>query len=87
EFSQSEDVRTYANNAEVAMGADTVWMVNAEGRQRYGHRLSTIVPNWLHPQVQEEYSRLMADLGSTFGHLTRFRGVHGMIGPTQRTGY
>lgn len=87
EFSQSQNVRSYANNAQVAEGADTIWMVNAEGNQRYGHRLSTVVPNWLHPHVRSNYMQLMSNLADTFGHLTRFRGVHGMLGPTQRAGY
>ena len=31
--------------------------------------------------------QLMSNLADTFGNLTRFRGVHGMLGPTQRAGY
>jgi hypothetical protein len=87
EFSQSMDLRTYANNAQVARGADTLWMVNAKGEQVYGHGLCTVVPNWLHPDVRRRYNRLMEDLCDTFGHLSRFRGVHGLLGPCQREGY
>jgi hypothetical protein len=87
EFSQSTDVRTYANDAQVANGADTVWMVDCDGRQRYGHDRVTVVPNWLHPAVRRKYGELMRDLASTFGHLTHFRGVHGLLGPTVGAGY
>jgi hypothetical protein len=87
EFSQPQDVRTYANNAQVAKGADTMWMVDAKGQQRYGHRLTTVVPNWLHPAVRSWHDGLMQDLGRTFGHLSHWRGVHGMLGPSQRAGY
>ena len=87
EFSQSTDTRTYANNAEVAKGADTIWMVDSQGRQRYGHDKVTVVPNWLHPVVQSKYRRLMEDLSRTFAHLGHFRGVHGLMGPTVGAGY
>ncbi|MFV2068147.1 MAG: hypothetical protein ACC645_14335 [Pirellulales bacterium] len=87
EFSQFQDVRSYANNAQVARGADTVWMVNAHGEQRYGHRKVTVVPNWLHPEVRSNYTELMENLTDTFGHLSHFRGVHGMLGPTVGMGY
>ena len=87
EFSQSQDVRTYANDAQVARGADTVWMVDAGGRQRYGHDRVTIVPNWMHPAVRRKYGRLMRDLSNTFGHLGHFRGVHALLGPAVGAGY
>jgi hypothetical protein len=87
EFSQPQDVRTYANNAQVAKGADTVWMVDSKGEQRYGHRLTTIVPNWLHPAVRGWHNQLLLDLGRTFGHLSHWRGIHGLVGPSQRAGY
>jgi len=87
EFSQFQDVRSYANNAQVARGADTVWMVDRHGRQRYGHRGITVVPNWLHPSVREKYTALLDDLCQTFGGLKHFRGVHGFLGPTIGAGY
>ncbi len=87
EFSQSTDVRTYANDAQVANGADTIWMVDSQGRQRYGHDKVTVVPNWLHPDVRAKYRRLLEDLSRTFGHLGHFRGVHGLLGPTVGAGY
>ena len=87
EFSQSQDVRTYANNAQIAAGAATMWMVNREGQQLYGHRGSTVVPNWLHPDVRRKFGELMESLCDTFAHLSRFRGVHGLLGPVQRAGY
>ncbi len=87
EFSQFQNVRTYANNAQVARGADTVWMVDRNGRQRYGYRKVTVVQNWLHPRVREEYALLLDDLCRTFGGLKHFRGVHGFLGPTVGAGY
>jgi len=87
EFSQSQNVRTYANNAQLAAGADTMWMVSSEGQQLYGHRVSTVVPNWLHPDMRGKFGELMESLCDTFGHLSRFRGVHGLLGPVQRAGY
>ena len=89
EYPNSTDVRTFANNAQVAEGADTVWMVDAGGRQRYNERRkgreahhdmdATAVQNWLHPHVRHEHRQLMEDLARTFGHLSRFRGVHGLL--------
>jgi hypothetical protein len=87
EFSQSQDVRSYANDAQVANGADTVWMVNARGEQLYGHELVTIVPNWLHTEVRDRYNDLLENLSGTFSHLSHYRGVHGLLGPSQRQGY
>ncbi|NOX56897.1 MAG: hypothetical protein GXP27_21140, partial [Planctomycetes bacterium] len=87
EFSQSYDVRTYANNAEVARGADTIWMIERDGRQRYGHRRVTIVPNWLHPAVRRSFQQVLEDLARTFGHLEHFRGVHMQLGPSVGAGY
>lgn len=87
EYSQSTDVRTYANDSQIARGADTMWMVDAQGRQRYGHKQITMVPNWMHPAVEDKYRELMIDLGRTFGHLASFRGVHAFLGPTIGAGY
>ena len=87
EFSQSQDARSYANDAQVARGADTMWMVTARGQQWYGFDLPTMVPNWLHPDVAGSYRQIAEDLADTFGHLSRFRGIHGMLGPMQRSAY
>jgi len=86
EFSQHQDVRSYVNNALLAQGRDSVYMVNAEGEQRYG-TVSTMVANWMHPEVRARFFGLMNNLNSTFGHLSRFQGVHGMMHPTQYGAY
>jgi len=87
EWSQPQNARTFANNAQVACGADTVWMVDARGRQRYGLQSPTVVPNWLHPAVQREFRQLLSDLACTFGALPHFRGIHSMLGPVIGAGY
>jgi hypothetical protein len=83
EWSQFQDVRSYVNDAQVANGADTYNMIDAEGRQRYAAEIFTHVPNWLHPEIRARYRRLMEQVADTFAHLPNFRGVHGMIGPSQ----
>lgn len=83
EFSQSYDMRTFANDAQVAAGADTYNMIDAEGHQRYCVSSITIVPNWVHPEVQEAFLGEIRDMVATFGHLERFQGVHNFIGPSQ----
>ena len=87
QFSQSLQVRSYANNAQLALGADSVWMVNGQGEQNYGHTLSTIVPNWLHPEVRAAYLGHVRDLERTFGHLDHFRGLHSLVTPSRMSGY
>jgi len=87
EFSQSLDVQTYANNAQVARGADTVYMVNKRGEQRYCHRRGTMVPNWLEPRIKAACLATIRDIRDTFGHLSCFRGIFGPMGPSIRRGY
>ena len=89
EWSQTRHVslNTFANNAQVAKGADTYWMVDANGRQRYGCTGSTIVPNWAHPAVAPLYKELFAEVAEKFGHLSAFKGVNGFVVATPEAGY
>lgn len=88
EWSQSRSATwpIFANNAQVAKGADTVWMVDANGKQFNGF-YGTVVPNWIHPLVSNELAEVMEELTDKFGHLSGYKGVHGFIGPNQGSGY
>ncbi len=87
EFSQPRDARTFANDAQVAKGADTIWMVDADGKQIDGNDLCTIVPNWMHPEVRKKYMQFVADMADTFGSLKHYKGVYTMFTPSQRQCY
>ena len=76
QWSQFSDLCTFANNAQVAKGADTIWMVNRKGEQHYGHWWAGVVPNWLHPRNRQGYQRLMGEITGKFGHLSHFKGIH-----------
>ncbi|MBI3947081.1 MAG: hypothetical protein HY321_14240 [Armatimonadetes bacterium] len=87
EWSQSTNLSTLANNAQVARGVDTIWMLDDQGRQYYGNVWSTVVPNWLHPKNQASVQELVRQLARKFGDLKRFKGVHNIIAPAQGVGY
>jgi len=65
--------RTYANDAQVAKGAPTMWRVDTKGKQ---YAVPSAVPNFLWPEFRRDHHALVRELGRTFGHLKRFRGVH-----------
>ncbi|MDP6777574.1 MAG: hypothetical protein QGI83_12505, partial [Candidatus Latescibacteria bacterium] len=81
EYSNPGHFRTWANNAQVAKGSDTYWMVDRQGRQRYG-RILTQPGNWQHSQFEVGYQRILRDIVRTFGHLAHFRGVSSFSGPS-----
>ena len=83
EYSQSYDIGSRANNAQVAQGADTLNMVDARGQQRYADILFTTVRNWMHPAVEAQYLQTLRRVTDTFAHLPSYRGVHTLIGPSQ----
>lgn len=87
ELSQFSDLATAVNNAQVARGEDTYWMVDAEGRQLYGNALFTIVPNWLHQSYQDRLEDFMADITSKYAHLDHFKGLHFYTSVAQRWEY
>lgn len=87
QFSNAEHLKTYANNAAVAGGADTVWMIDAEGKQFYGISISTVAPNWMHPEFARCYLQLLRNLTSTFGQFDHFQGVSNISGISQRSPY
>lgn len=87
EFSGSADLRSFANNAQVAKGADTIWMVNGKGEQFQGITRVTVVPNWQHPGFAERYHLALDTVVETFGGLRHFRGVSNYFGATQRSNY
>ena len=87
EWSQFSFLSTSFNNAQVAQGADTIWMVNAKGEQCYGIGLSTIVPNWLHPKNKEAFGDLMRQLADKFDGISGFKGIHFFMGLAQRAPY
>jgi len=84
QWSKSQYLATVANNAQVAKGQNTIWMVDGEGKQ-FRHRLA--VPNWLHPRNREGFRDLMAEVADKFRGLSHFRGVHFLLGDAQRAPY
>lgn len=87
EWSQFNNLITRANNAQVAKGADTFWMVNGRGQQFYGIAAETTVPNWLHPKNRVAFQNLMRDVTAQYGDLPSFKGIHLLMGPIQGDGY
>lgn len=80
-------LNTFANNAQVAKGADTCWMVKADGQQYYGIGLSTVVPNWMHPEVRRLFQEQTTEFVEKFGHLKNYKGVWFPLGLAQGVGY
>ncbi len=62
------------SDAAMEAGADTVRLVNRDGRQ-----LS--VANWMRPEIGAKVGRLVDDLAAAFGDLKRYRGVHTVLNP------
>lgn len=89
EWSQTRHVSlpTFANNAQVAKGAESYWMVDQDGRQRYGIHHSGTPPNWTHPAVPGLLKDVLSEVAEKFGHLDAFRGAHMFIVATPESGY
>ncbi len=90
EFSQDFNMNTHSNNAQVLNGADTVWMIDRDGRQFYGAgkiRNMCKIPNWLHPAYQKSYFDFIKGLNRTFGEMKHYRGVSNLNGLAQRSNY
>ncbi|MBI3945092.1 MAG: hypothetical protein HY321_04180 [Armatimonadetes bacterium] len=87
EWSQFRNLGTFANNAQVARGADTLWMVNGKGEQVYGNVWSTVVTNWLHPVNRERFHGLLGEVQAKFGNLPHFKGIHLLLGDAQYAPY
>ncbi|MBN1256229.1 MAG: hypothetical protein JXA52_00835 [Planctomycetes bacterium] len=72
------------NNAQVAQGGDTCWLVNENGQQftmsdssvSYVNR-----QNWLHPDVKKKFNDYMTAWGMQYKQFTHFKGVHNESGP------
>ncbi|MBN1257885.1 MAG: hypothetical protein JXA52_09290 [Planctomycetes bacterium] len=80
EFSQYRGLKTYANNAMVANGADSLYFIDDKGQQRYGFATVSTLQNWLHPLSVQQYDDLVEALADTYGHLSHFKGIHGLLG-------
>ncbi|MBN1257114.1 MAG: hypothetical protein JXA52_05355 [Planctomycetes bacterium] len=87
QFAQHREAQTFANNAQVAQGADTVCMVDSQGRQRYIYDPYSQVANWMHPVQRQKFRELISSLADTFGHLPHFRGLHNLVSPDRQSGY
>ena len=85
QWSKFQYLSTSANDAQVARGQDTIWMVDAEGKQFNGYRFS--VPNWLHPRNRTHFADLMEETADKFRGLSHFRGVHYLLGDAQKAPY
>lgn len=84
QWSKFQYLATAANDAQVAKGQDTIWMVDGEGKQ-FRHRLA--VPNWLHPRNRDGFRDLMEEVADKFRDLSHFRGVHFLLGDAQKAPY
>lgn len=83
EYAQSMNLRSFVNNAQVAQGADTVWMVDEKGEQLYAILESYLSPNYLHPRYKRLYADLLEGLMNTFGDLPHFKGISNFLAPMQ----
>jgi len=83
EVGQFHYLSTQVNNAQVAQGEETVWLVDREGKQLYRYRYHPTIccQNWAHPDYRVEFARLLNDHLRTFGHLSHYRGAHMLFGP------
>ena len=80
-------METRYNNAQVARGADTIWMIDEKGNQFYGIGLSTTVANWQHPLFKQAYLNIINDIVDTFGDLKNFKGITNLMDLCQRASY
>lgn len=85
QWSKFRYLTTSANDAQVAGGQDTIWMVDAEGKQF--NRYHYCVPNWLHPRNRTHFADLMKETADKFRGLPHFRGVHYLLGDAQKAPY
>jgi len=85
EVGQFHYLSTQVNNAQVAQGKDTIWLVDREGKQLYRYRYHPTIccQNWTHPDYRVEFARLLTDHLRTFGHLSHYRGAHMLFGPVE----
>ncbi|MBN1256756.1 MAG: hypothetical protein JXA52_03520 [Planctomycetes bacterium] len=70
-----------STNAQVAQGADTCWMVNANGQQNAVSTLSTNIQNWVVPDVQQKIKDHMDAYAMQYSQFSHFKGVHMESGP------
>lgn len=89
EFSHlSTDGHHLNNNAQIANGAETTWMVNGDGEQQAESSASYNTGNWLHPAVWNNHVTLMSNVGEVYRGLDHFKGVHNLAGAqTWPSGY
>ncbi len=87
EYSSPCDARTTCNNAQVAQGVPTMWMVDKNGKQYYCIDECYAVCNYLTPEYREGYYRVVDNIINTFGDLKHFSGISNFFGPTQKTNY
>ncbi len=74
------------NDAQIAQGHSTVFMVDGKGRQQMQYLKA--VQNWLHPKVRALIMDLMNQYDTEFGDFSHFKGVHSLFGPViGRDGY
>lgn len=86
EITQFQRISTRVNNRAVGRGADTVWMIGPDGRQKAGRDV-VHVQNWLHPRYRAALSRTLHQLNDKFVGYRRYRGIHVLHGPAQTAGY
>lgn len=75
QFSMSANALTVANNAQVARGADTMWMINQKGEQFYVLPAGNLACNYLHPNYTNRLNEVLTQITDTFGGLPHFKGI------------
>ncbi len=81
ELSQFRPIRTNYNDAQVAKGKDSLWLIDKNGKQFTKGRNESTGMNWIHPKFQQAFARLIRELLDKFGHNKNFRGIHFLTGP------
>lgn len=83
EYSRPKRNLTFSNSGQIALGADTVLRVNAEGLQALSGKRgrSYAMFSWLHPLMGTEMVETFEDVSRSYAHLEHYRGVsHNLSG-------
>lgn len=81
ELSQFRPIRTNYNDAQVAKGKESLWLIDKDGKQFTKGRNESTGMNWVHPKFQQAFADLIRELLQKFGKNKNFRGIHFLTGP------
>lgn len=71
----------FQNNAQIQTGQQGVWMVDGDGKQKYGISMATVTPNWLLPEFAHVFQYFAESVADTFCELKHFKGLSNFLGP------